>query len=104
MGKPKNIVVRWKEGKSDYSAYFWLDESCIRKSFELFCEERTDIEIELLIQIDSGNHQFELILHNQGLRRLLLIPKETYQLLVFKNKFEDYRSENYNQERGAWIW
>lgn len=104
MGKPKNIVVRWKEGKSDYSAFFWFDESCIRKTFELFCGENIDMEVEMLIQIDSLNQQFELMLHNQNLRKLSLIPKETYQLLVFKNKFEDYRSENYNQERGAWIW
>lgn len=104
MGKPKNFAVRWKEGKSDYSAYFWFDESCIRKSFELFCGENTDIKIEFLIQIDLEHRQFELMLHNQDSKKLLLIPNETYQLLVFKNKFEEFRSENYNQERGAWNW
>lgn len=104
MGKPKNFAVRWKEGKSDYSAYFWFDESCIRKSFELFCGENTDIKIEFLIQIDLEHRQFELMLHNQDSKKLLLIPNATYQLLVFKNKFEEFRSENYNQERGAWNW
>lgn len=104
MGKPKNLAVRWKEGKSDYSAYFWFDESCIRKSFELFCGENTDIKIEFLIQIDLEHCQFELMLHNQDSKKLLLIPNETYQLLVFKNNFEDYRSDNYNQKRGAWLW
>ena len=104
MGRPKNLAVRWKEGKSEYSAYFWFDESCIRKSFELFCGENTNIKIEFLIQIDLEHRQFELMLHNQDSKKLLLIPNETYQLLVFKNKFEEYRSENYNQKCGAWLW
>lgn len=104
MGKPKNLAVKWKEGKSDYSAYFWFDESCIRKSFELFCGENTDIKIEFLIQFDSEHRQFELMLYSQDSKKLLLIPNETYQLLVFKNKFEEYRSENYNQKSGAWLW
>lgn len=104
MGKPKNLAVKWKEGKTDYSAYFWFDESCIRKSFELFCGENTDIKIEFLIQFDLEHRQFELMLYNQDSKRLLLIPNETYQLLVFKNKFEEYRSENYNQKSGAWLW
>ena len=104
MGKPKNLAVKWKEGKSDYSAYFWFDESCIRKSFELFCGENTDIKVEFLIQFDLEHRQFELMLYNQDSKKLLLIPNETYQLLVFKNKFEEYRSENYNQKSGAWLW
>lgn len=104
MGKPKNLAVRWKEGKSDYCAYYWFDESCIRKSFELFCGENTNIKIDFLIQIDLESRHFELMLHNQDSKKLLLIPNETYQLLVFKDKFEDYRSENYNQKRGAWLW
>lgn len=104
MGKPKNLAVKWKEGKSDYSAYFWFDESCIRKSFELFCGENTDIKIEFLIHIDVRACLFELMLYNQDSKKLLLIPNETYQLLVFKNKFEEYRSENYNQKSGAWLW
>lgn len=104
MGRPKNLAVKWQEGKSDYSAYFWFDESCIRKSFELFCGENTDIKIEFLIQFDSEHRQFELMLYNQDSKKLLLIPNETYQLLVFKNKFEEYRSENYNQQSGAWLW
>ena len=47
---------------------------------------------------------YELALFRYGLKEPVVIPEEAYQLLVFKNRFEDFRSPNYDQPRGAWIW
>ena len=63
-----------------------------------------DTKTDFIIRIDSEKRKYELALFRQGLKEPQIIPEDAYQLLVFKNKFEDYRSDNYNQERGAWIW
>ena len=57
-----------------------------------------------LVSVNAENKKYELALYRYGLKEPQVIPEDVYQLLVFKNKFEDYRSDNYNQERGAWIW
>ena len=57
-----------------------------------------------MIRIDSEKKIFELALYRYGLKEPQVISESAYQLFVFKNKFEYYRSENYNQPRGAWIW
>lgn len=43
-------------------------------------------------------------LYRYGLRKPVIIPESAYQLTVFKSGFENFRSENYNQPTGAWIW
>ncbi len=60
--------------------------------------------MDFIFRMDIEHSRYELALYRYGLKEPLIVPQETYQLLVFKNKFEHYRSENYNQERGAWIW
>ena len=59
---------------------------------------------DFMIRIDSEKNKYELALYRYGLKEPQVISESAYQLLVFKNKFEYYRSENYNQPRGAWIW
>ena len=63
-----------------------------------------ETKVDFIIRIDAENKKYELSLYRQGLKEPVIIPEDAYQLIVFKNKFEDYRSENYNQPRGAWIW
>ena len=33
-----------------------------------------------------------------------VIPQDTYQVLIFNNDIEYYKSDNYNQDEGAWYW
>lgn len=103
-GKPKKLAVKWHIGKSEYFAYFWFEEEPIREVFDKFYGAHPDTKTDFIIRIDAENKKYELALYRYGLKEPQVIPENVYQLLVFKNKFEDYRSDNYNQERGAWIW
>lgn len=103
-GKPKKLRVQWHIGKSKYSAYFWFEDERIREVFDKFYGAHPDTKTDFIIRIDAEQRKYELALYRYGLKEPQIIPEDVYQLLVFKNKFEDYRSENYNQERGAWIW
>ena len=103
-GKPKKLAVGWHIGKSEYSAYFWFEDERIREVFDRFYGAHPDTKTDFIIRIDAEKRKYELALYRYGLKEPYVIPEDVYQLLVFKNKFEDYRSDNYNQERGAWIW
>lgn len=103
-GKPKKLAVKWHMEKSDYSAYFWFDEEGMREVFHLFYADYPESKTDFLIRIDVEQKKYELSLYKEGLRESQVIPINVYQVLVFKNQIEDYRSENYNQEPGAWIW
>lgn len=100
----KKLAIKWYIGKSEYSAYFWFEEEPIREVFDKFYGAHPDTKTDFIIRIDAENKKYELALYRYGLKEPQIISEDVYQLLVFKNKFEDYRSDNYNQERGAWIW
>lgn len=107
--KPRRLAIKWLseeyvDSKNEYSVYIWLDESDIAKIFERFYGVHPETKTDFIIRIDAENKKYELALYRQGLNEPVVIPTSAYQLIVFKNKFEDYRSENYNQPRGAWIW
>lgn len=102
--KPEKIAINWSIGKTEYLAYFWMDETQLNIIFERFYGAHPETKADFIIRIDAENKKYELALFRQGLKEPLIIPEAAYQLIVFKNNFEDYRSENYNQPRGAWIW
>lgn len=103
-GKPKKIAIKWHIKKSEYTAYFWFEDEEIRAVFDRFYGAHPDTKTDFMIRIDSEKKKFELALYRYGLKEPQVISESAYQLLVFKNKFEYFRSENYNQPRGAWIW
>lgn len=101
-GRPKKIRVEFMS--EDYSAFFWFDDALLLSVFDRFFGAHPETKTDFIIRIDAENKKYELALYRQGLKEPVVIPESAYQLIVFKNKFEDYRSENYNQPRGAWIW
>lgn len=103
-GKPKKLAVKWHVKKSDYTAYFWFEDEEIRSIFDRFYGAHPETKMDFMIRIDAENNKYELALYRYGLKEPQVIPESAYQLIVFKNKFESFRSENYAQERGAWIW
>lgn len=103
-GIPERIIVDFVSGKIKYSIVFWLSKDYIINVFECFYGAHPETKTDFIIKIDAENKKYELALYRQGLKEPVVIPESAYQLIVFKNKFEDYRSENYNQPRGAWIW
>lgn len=103
-GKPKKLAVKWHIKKSEYTAYFWFEDEEIRAVFDRFYGVHPETKTDFMIRIDSDKKKFELALYRYGLKEPQVINEAAYQLIVFKNKLEYYRSENYNQPSGAWIW
>ena len=103
-GKPKKLAVQWHVKKSEYSAYFWFEDEEIRAAFDRFYGPHPDTKTDFIIHIDCEKNKYELALYRYGLKEPVVIKESAYQLIVFKNKFECFRSDNYNQPSGAWIW
>lgn len=103
-GKPKKLAVTWHIKKAEYAAYFWFNDEAIREAFDHFYGVHPDTKADFMIRIDAEKNKYELALYRYGLKEPQVIGEDAYQMIVFKNKFECYRSRNYDQPRGAWIW
>ena len=103
-GKPKKLALEWHIKKSQYSAYLWFEDELIRAAFEKFYGAHRDTKVDFIIRIDPEKNKYELALYRYGLQEPAAISEDAYQMIVFKSKFEYYRSGNYDQPRGAWIW
>ena len=103
-GKPKKLALKWHIKKSEYMAYFWFEDEAIRAVFDKFYGLHPDTKTDFVIHIDPEKKKYQLALYRFGMNEPKLIPEDAYQLIVFKNKFEQYRSPNYDQQSGAWIW
>lgn len=104
LGSPSKILIDCIYNFNKYQIFIWFDLYNISAVFEWFYGVHPETKVDFIIRIDAENKKYELSLYRQGLKEPVIIPEGAYQLIVFKNKFEDYRSENYNQPRGAWIW
>ena len=103
-GRPRKLAVKWHVGKTAFSTYFWFVDEAIKDVFDRFYGPHPDTKTDFMIQIDSKNNKYQLAMYRYGLKEPYVLPKESYELIVFRNKFEAYRSENYSQKTGAWIW
>ena len=103
-GKPKRLAVKWHVKKSEYTAYFWMEDEEIRAAFDRFYGAHPETKSDLIIRIDHEKNKYELSLYRYGMKMPLIISEKAYQLIVFKNGFEHFRSDNYNQPTGAWVW
>ena len=103
-GKPKKLAVKWHVKKAQYTAYFWMEEDIIADIFEKFYGAHPDTQADLELHVDYERNIFEFSFYRHGLREPLYFSPDTYQLIVFKDGFERFRSENYDQPHGAWVW
>ena len=103
-GLVSRLSLYFCKQKAEFIAHVFFDLPQIVNVFNKFYGNHIDTKTDFIIRIDAENKKYELALYRQGLKEPVVIPESAYQLIVFKNKFEDYRSENYNQPRGAWIW
>ena len=103
-GKPMKLSIKWHIKKSEYVAYLWFEDEAIRTIFNKFYGIHPDTKTDFIIHIDPQQNEYQLALFRYGLKEPLVINKNAYQLIVFKNKFEHFRSDNYDQPSGAWMW
>ncbi len=98
--KPYKIIINWSIGKTKYSGYFWTDEKRIIDIFSSFYIHNTEKEGTLIINILESNDTFRFSLQDES--AIIEIPTEDIQIIVFKNKFEFFRSPNYNKPPQGW--
>lgn len=101
---PQRLNLRWSINSIDFQACYFFNFESTKSFFDRFYGAHPETKTDFIIQIDTVNNKYELSLYRQGLKEPVIIPDYAYELIVFKNKFEYYRSENYHQPRGAWIW
>ena len=103
-GKPWKLAVRWHIRKGEYFACFWFVDEEIRAAFERFYGTHPETKSDLLVRIDPERNRYQVSLFRPGLPEPLVLPETAYELLVFRNKFESFRSDNYSQGTDAWLW
>ena len=101
-GKPSRVCVGWHVGKREYSAYFFFSHDELAQVFRACYGAHPDTKVDFLLQIDPESNKYEPALFRYGMKEPLAIGPDACQVLVFRNKFECYRSPNYTQPQGAW--
>jgi len=99
--KPYKIVIDWSIGKTKYGGYFWTDEKKIIETFANFYGDDTQKESNLVIEIGKSNDQFKIFLQEDD--TMVELPVNDVQIMVFKNKYESFRSDNYDRPPGTWM-
>lgn len=103
-GIPYKLQIKWKIWKSEYIAYFFFVQESIETFYEKFYGAHPDTKTDFTIRIDPIEKKYELSLYRYGLHSPVVINDDCYELIVFKSGFENFKSTNFSQENGAWIW
>lgn len=103
-GAPHRLAVRWTMGKSEWTAYVWIDAEASALVFERFCGVHRDLPFDVLLRFDPMANHYEVSLFRHGMRQPQALPADIVEILVFKDQLERYRSNNYSQPSGAWLW
>ena len=101
---PVKVAIYFFRGKSDYFLFFWFSKNRIQDYFDGFYQNYPDSKIDFIFNIDVERNIYRISLSCEEADKPYILEEDACQLIVFKNKFERYRSNNYNQPRGAWIW
>lgn len=102
--KPKRITVKWHAGKTEYFAHFWLDDHGMNVFFNMFYKAQPEAKADFLLRLDPERQAYQLALYTEGMEHEIIIPWHAYQLIVFRDKREHYRSANFTREENAWNW
>ena len=104
-GMPKRLALCWQEGNNTMKAFFWFEYGFMNKVFKDFFGSHPGINADFQMLIDSGVKRYDVRLSScESTCEPIIIPYEAYQVVVFCDGFEFFRSENYAQEDGAWNW
>lgn len=102
---PKVLMIRWKEVRNIYSSVcIWFYKEVSYNVFEHFYGKHPDTKTDLIVNINTVDKQLSISLFRPKLKSPIPIKDSGYEFIVFKNGLEQFRSDNYNQPCGAWIW
>ena len=103
-GIPNRISLRWSVDREHFFSHYWLDTELMATLFD-HCEMMDpEGHIDLMLRVDSRSGQYELAFRHDQMQKCKTIPPFAYQLIVFKDGHELYKSPNFAQEDGAWNW
>jgi hypothetical protein len=103
-GKPERITVKWRAGSTNYLAHFWIDDDVLTGFFKSFYKPDPDGKADLLIRLDPEKNAYGLALKGDMYDYEYFFPHATYQLMVFKDDTEWFRSDNFDKADDAWRW
>lgn len=103
-GRPQKLALCWHIGKGEFNAYVWFDERRTFDLFEAFYATHPGVKASLLFHADPEANHYEWLLYSSDVIEPMLVAEDAYQMIVFRNRYEHYRTNNYNQPKGAWLW
>lgn len=103
-GMPDRITVRWHAGREEYLAHFWLEMEEFSKIFIKYCNMHPDSRVDIMLRMDTKEQVYVMALKAEGEEKHTPLPWYLFQLVVFKDGIEHYKSPNYRLEKGQWSW
>ncbi len=103
-GQPYRITVRWHEGTYDYMAHFWFTRIQTTMFFDQYFFDKPEKKAALMVRLDIRHQHYQIALRAKGTKDDYVIPSFAYQLIVFRDEVEHYKSPNYQLEPGQWGW
>ena len=103
-GLPVRLSAAWHVGRNKYSIHFWFDDEKLYDYFYHLLRSGKDKSLRLSLLIDPDLKKLRIVLTGAQTEQTVAIDEATYQYILFKDGFEQQRSKNYNQPRGAWVW
>lgn len=103
-GKPERITVKWHAGPTEYLAHFWIDEKVLVNFFQSFFKPDPNGKADFLIRLDPEQRCYNLAIKGEMHDFEYFFPWRTYQLIVFKDGVEYFRSLNFDKADDAWRW
>lgn len=103
-GKPSHLTINWNYGTREYTAYFFFDHEKLDPLFRRLSMLSLEGRFDFVLQIDPIEEKFIPMLQCEDVPEPIELTEESVDILVFRNKFECYRSKHYHQEPKAWLW
>lgn len=104
-GLPRRLTMEWLEGTANMQVFCWFSFEPLSQQMEQLRAIAPDVTPTLVMRLDSRAKRFELALQGGPLEQPATLPQECYEMLVFRNGNEYWRSEIFTKEDEAeWEW
>lgn len=104
-GLPRRLTIEWNESSNNFQVYFWFNFEPLSQLMEQFRTVAPDDKTTFVLRLDSRANQYELALQGGPLEQPASLPEECYEMLVFRNGNEYWRSDNFSKEdETEWEW
>lgn len=104
-GLPRRLTIEWLEGCNDLQAYYWLNFESLYQLLDQFQSVAPEDKPAIVMRLDSRANRYELALQGGPLEQPAPLPQDCYEMLVFRNGNEYWRSDNFlKEDESEWEW